>query len=291
MRNVHLATFVFVCLVCLLTTACTPPPPKGIPDRETGQSAQGISDTTKGPESETLAGSSGQNATPLGDGSMSEDGTTFTETGEGEGEGGEASGEESGEEEAIDEPMTDKQTDPNHIFAGYATWPPERITAQEVELLKKAVCVLETTKGTIKIRLFPDSAPIHCANFVKLIQDGFYDGLTFHRVIQNFMSQGGDPLGDGTGGPGYTLPAEIRERHEAGSVAGARLGDDVNPRRNSSGSQFYICHSTQGCAHLDGQYTVFGKVIEGQDVNLSLNVTGQGVVPDKIIHAYVEFPE
>ena len=159
--------------------------------------------------------------------------------------------------------------------------------------------VFETTKGTIKIRVFPDAAPINSANFVKLARDGFYDGLTFHRVIKGFMSQGGDPTGTGQGGPtpDYTLPAEIGLPHKDGSVAAARTGDQMNPQRRSSGSQFYMCHSQQGCAMLDGQYTVFGQIVEGQDVNLALTVTYTsgpqsalipGVKPDKIVKAWVE---
>lgn len=175
------------------------------------------------------------------------------------------------------------------IFGSCPTWPPRKISADKVKILRRVICVLETTKGVIRIRLFPDEAPIHSANFVKLIQDGFYDGLLFHRVIDDFMSQGGDPMGDGSGGPGYDLPAEINLTHAAGRVAAARLGDSVNPRRYSSGSQFYMCRSTEGCARLDGQYTVFGEIVEGRDVNLALRVTEVGVEPDRIIRAWVEY--
>ncbi|HDS30890.1 MAG TPA: peptidylprolyl isomerase [Firmicutes bacterium] len=185
--------------------------------------------------------------------------------------------------------MTDTKPDRENIFNHYEKWPPERITKEEVEILKQLTCVLETSKGTIRLKLFPDEAPIHSANFVKLIQDGFYDGLTFHRVIKDFMTQGGDPEGTGTGGPGYNLPAEISLPHSAGSLAAARQGDEVNPMKESSGSQFYMCHTTEGVQHLNGQYSVFGQIIEGQDVNLALNVTGPGVVPDKIIRAYIVF--
>ncbi len=187
-----------------------------------------------------------------------------------------------------EEPMIEAISLPDNLFGHYETWPPENITDEEIEILRQVVCVLETTKGTIRIRLFPDAAPIHSANFVKLIQEGFYDGLTFHRIIEGFMSQGGDPEGTGSGGPGYTLPAEIGLPHEAGRVSAARLGDEMNPERRSSGSQFYLCHTTEGVAHLDGDYSVFGQIIEGQDVNLALNVSGPGVEPDKIDRAYVE---
>lgn len=120
--------------------------------------------------------------------------------------------------------------------------------------------------GNIKIELYKKEAPKTCENFIKLTNQGFYNGLIFHRVIPGFVIQGGDPKGDGTGGPGYTVPAEISPnlKHERGAVATARTGDQVNPTKASSGSQFYICHAA---AHfLDGNYTVFGKVVQGMDV-------------------------
>lgn len=135
--------------------------------------------------------------------------------------------------------------------------------------------VMKTSMGDIEIELFEKDAPLHVANFKKLVKSGFYDGLTFHRVIPNFMIQGGDPnskdndrSNDGQGGPGYTIPAEIKAKHEKGSIAAARLGDAVNPKKESSGSQFYIV--TGEASHLDGQYTVFGKVTKGLDVALKI---------------------
>lgn len=118
--------------------------------------------------------------------------------------------------------------------------------------------------GTIKIKLNTGAAPKTAANFLKLVNEQFYDGLTFHRIAQDFVIQGGDPKGDGTGGPGYTVPAEIGLKHTKGSIAMARLGDQVNPNKESSGSQFYI--ALNDLPMLDGQYTVFGQVIEGMDV-------------------------
>lgn len=120
---------------------------------------------------------------------------------------------------------------------------------------------LEMEKGgKIVIELYADSAPKTVQNFVKLTREGFYDGLTFHRVIPNFVAQGGDPLGNGTGDPGYTIPAEFNDRpHVTGAVAMARSTDP-----NSAGSQFYICLAPQ--PSLDRNYTVFGQVIEGMDV-------------------------
>ncbi|MEO0092409.1 MAG: peptidylprolyl isomerase [candidate division WOR-3 bacterium] len=124
----------------------------------------------------------------------------------------------------------------------------------------------EKPLGKIKIELYIQDAPQTCANFIKLAQQGFYNGLTFHRVIPGFVVQGGDPKGDGTGGPGYTIPAEIspKFKHIRGTVATARLPDHVNPTKASSGSQFYICLAPT--PHLDGNYTIFGQVIEGMDV-------------------------
>jgi peptidyl-prolyl cis-trans isomerase B (cyclophilin B) len=102
---------------------------------------------------------------------------------------------------------------------------------------------------------------------VKLAKEGFYNGLKFHRVIPNFIIQGGDPKGDGTGGPGYTIPAEIKLTHKKGAIAMARTGDEVNPTRASSGSQFYIVVAENlNSKSLDGKYTVFGYVTSGLDV-------------------------
>jgi cyclophilin family peptidyl-prolyl cis-trans isomerase len=133
------------------------------------------------------------------------------------------------------------------------------------------VAVIRTTYGEVVFKLLDGDAPKHTANFRKLAGRGFYDGTTFHRVIPNFMIQGGDPnskdgdrTNDGTGGPGYTIPAEIKVRHLRGSVAAARQGDEVNPEKRSSGSQFYICVAPQ--IALDGKYTVFGEVVRGMDV-------------------------
>lgn len=126
--------------------------------------------------------------------------------------------------------------------------------------------ILDTDRGEIVLELYPAEAPKTVANFEKLSKDGFYNKLTFHRVEPGFVVQGGDPAGNGTGGPGYELPAEISptEKHLRGIVAMARRGDQVNPERKSSGSQFYIC--LEPAPFLDGQYTVFGGVVEGMNV-------------------------
>jgi peptidyl-prolyl cis-trans isomerase B (cyclophilin B) len=133
------------------------------------------------------------------------------------------------------------------------------------------VVVLETTQGNIVIKLDEKTAPKTTANFKKLVKEKFYDGTYFHRVIPNFMIQGGDPnskdadpSNDGQGSPGYTIPAEIKLPHVRGAVATARLGDAANPSRASSGSQFFI--NVRDLPSLDaGGYTVFGHVISGMD--------------------------
>lgn len=122
--------------------------------------------------------------------------------------------------------------------------------------------VISTDKGDIKVELWNDVAPSHVSNFLKLADDGFYDGVIFHRVIPDFVIQGGCPQGNGMGGPGYTIDAEFNDRnHDKGVLSMARSNDP-----NSAGSQFFICLGRQHCQHLDGQYTAFGKVIDGIDV-------------------------
>jgi cyclophilin family peptidyl-prolyl cis-trans isomerase len=125
------------------------------------------------------------------------------------------------------------------------------------------IATIVTSKGNIVAELYPDT-PLSVNNFVTLSQDGFYDGLTFHRVEAGFVIQGGDPKGDGSGGPGYTIPAEIKHNHPRGALAWARTGDEVNPERRSSGSQFYI--TLGDASFLNGAYTSFGYVIQGMDV-------------------------
>lgn len=116
-----------------------------------------------------------------------------------------------------------------------------------------------TDRGDIVVQLFADDAPTHAAAFLKLVKAGFYDGLTFHRVEPGFVVQGGDPTGDGTGGPGYHLKAEFNARpHRRGALAMARSS---NP--DSAGSQFYLC--LDDARFLDGQYTVFGEMTGGFD--------------------------
>lgn len=122
---------------------------------------------------------------------------------------------------------------------------------------------IRTVKGIMKFELYDDDAPIAVANFKKLVGEGFYDGLKFHRVIPDFMIQGGCPNGTGAGGPGYTIKCElngVKQFHDRGVMSMAHRG------LNTGGSQFFICHSRQNTSHLDGVHTCFGKIIEGIDV-------------------------
>ena len=129
---------------------------------------------------------------------------------------------------------------------------------------KSLRAVIEMDAGKIAIEFYELDAPETVANFVKLAKKGFYDGLKFHRVEPGFVVQGGDPNGDGTGGPGYTIKAEFNSRkHLTGTVAMART-----PAPNSAGSQFYICLGPQ--PFLDGKYTVFGQVIDGMDIVMKI---------------------
>ncbi len=134
-----------------------------------------------------------------------------------------------------------------------------------VDAKKKYTAVIKTSKGDITVELFAKETPLSVTNFKQLADGGFYNGLTFHRVVPNFVIQGGDPAGTGSGGPGYTVPAEIStHKHIEGALAWARLGDEVNPQKRSSGSQFYI--TLTATPFLDGGYTVFGQTIGGMDV-------------------------
>lgn len=133
--------------------------------------------------------------------------------------------------------------------------------ALEIDPTKKYHATIETTRGTIELDLYPAHAPKTVNNFVFLARQGFYDGIVFHRVISNFMIQGGDPTGTGTGGPGYKFEDETYGnplKHETGVISMANAGPNTN------GSQFFITHSPQ--PHLNGRHTVFGKVTSGQDV-------------------------
>ena len=123
--------------------------------------------------------------------------------------------------------------------------------------------IIDTVKGTMKVRFYEKDAPNTVANFMKLAKSGFYDGLTFHRVIPDFVIQGGCPRGDGTGGPGYTIKCELdgdNQYHDRGVLSMAHAG------RDTGGSQFFICHNRENTQHLDRHHTCFGRVYEGLDV-------------------------
>jgi len=133
-------------------------------------------------------------------------------------------------------------------------------TEQGVSVMNR-IAIFETSMGTFKVELYEDKAPITTKNFIELTNKGFYNGLIFHRVIKGFMIQGGDPKGDGTGGPGYTIQDEFNTglKHERGVISMANTG-----RPNSQGSQFFV--TVAATPTLDGKYSVFGKVVEGMDV-------------------------
>lgn len=123
--------------------------------------------------------------------------------------------------------------------------------------------LIQTAKGDMKVEFFEKDAPNTVANFVNLSKKGYYDGLTFHRVIPNFVIQGGCPEGTGRGGPGYQIPCELtgdNQYHDRGVLSMAHAG------RNTGGSQFFICHGRENTKHLDRNHTCFGKVVEGLDV-------------------------
>ena len=132
---------------------------------------------------------------------------------------------------------------------------------------------ISTDKGDMIVELYDNETPITTNNFKKLISEGFYNGLNFHRVLPNFVIQGGCPNGTGSGGPGYNIPCEVtaeKQYHDKGVLSMAHAG------RNTGGSQFFICHSRQGTQHLDRNHTCFGKVVDGLGV---IDMISQG---DKI---------
>ena len=123
--------------------------------------------------------------------------------------------------------------------------------------------IIKTNKGDMKVTFYDQDAPKTVANFVKLANEGYYNGLSWHRVLPDFVIQGGCPKGDGTGGPGYKIDCELtgeNQYHDRGVLSMAHAG------RNTGGSQFFVCHSRNNTAHLDRNHTCFGKVIEGLEV-------------------------
>ena len=148
-------------------------------------------------------------------------------------------------------------------------------TEMEQKRIEEPEFDIITSKGTMRVKLY-SKTPKHRDNFAKLVSEKYYDGVRFHRVIEGFMIQTGDPYSRdtakinawGTGGPDYTIPAEFVNEywHKKGALAAARKGDLANPTKASSGSQFYIVQDENACLHLDGQYSIFGEVIEGLEV-------------------------
>lgn len=136
---------------------------------------------------------------------------------------------------------------------------------------------IHTEKGLMKVEFYDNDAPNTVANFIKLSKEGFYDGLTFHRVIPNFVIQGGCPNGTGAGGPGYSIDCELdgdNQYHDRGVLSMAHAG------RNTGGSQFFICHSRANTSHLDRNHTCFGKVVDGLEV---IDAIGAGDKIEKIV--------
>ncbi len=139
------------------------------------------------------------------------------------------------------------------------------------------IAEIHTEKGVMKVKFYEEDAPGTVENFINLSESGFYDGLTFHRVIPNFVIQGGCPDGTGAGGPGYTIKCELsgnNQYHDRGVLSMAHAG------RNTGGSQFFICHNRQNTAHLDRNHTCFGKVYEGLEV---IDAIRPGDVIEKIV--------
>ena len=157
----------------------------------------------------------------------------------------------------------------------------------------ETIAVIHTTKGDITVKLYNDT-PLHRDNFIKLVNEGWYEGSPFHRVIKNFMIQGGHNK-NGKVDPGYTIEAEIlpNHSHQKGALAAARMGDQVNPEKRSSGCQFYIVHNQNGTPHLDGGYTIFGEVIMGLDVvdKIAAVPTGRGDVPIEAVTMTIEIED
>jgi len=177
-------------------------------------------------------------------------------------------GRQSGTEAAGEEPVAE---------SAQTKAAPDSVAAQKKvgELPEEPVFDIVTDMGTIRVKLYKNT-PKHRDNFARLALSNFYDGTLFHRVINGFMIQGGDPYTKdtlrvdewGEGGPGYDIPAEFvpEYTHKRGAIAAARRGDLANPMKESSGSQFYLVQSAENCAHLDGEYTVFGETVGGLNV-------------------------
>ena len=147
---------------------------------------------------------------------------------------------------------------------------------------ERPIVIIETDSGRIVTEFYPQVAPITCDSILSLVNQGFYNGLTFHRVVPGFVLQGGDPKGNGTGDAGFHLPAEFSSRpHVEGSLSMARAGDDIN----SSSCQFFVCLTT--IPHLDGQYNLFGQVISGMEVAHKLERVPRGAMDRPVEPVYI----
>ena len=169
------------------------------------------------------------------------------------------------------------------VFLGYMSLSDDIATAKKIETNVENTLYRKLKDGKVVIRMLPDVAPKHVARIKELVRQGFYDGLTFHRVIDGFMAQGGDPLGNGTGGSGKKIPAEFTSKysHKRGAVSMARATDP-----NSADSQFFIV--TADATYLDGQYTIWGYVVDGMEYVDNIkkgDIVENGLVkdPDKIV--------
>jgi len=194
-------------------------------------------------------------------------------------------------------PAEEERTDSTEVTTPVDTATKAPEVVKEEPIPEEPILEMVTSMGSMKIKLYKET-PLHRDNFVKLARKGYYNGLLFHRVIKGFMIQAGDPLTRdttkvdmyGSGGPNYTIPAEIVPglTHKKGAIAAARRADSVNPQRESSGSQFYIVQDAAGCSHLDGEYTVFGEVVDGLKVidniaGVETNARGLPFYPINII--------
>lgn len=177
---------------------------------------------------------------------------------------------------ASSEAEAEAKADSTAVADSLAAAEKTQLTMETISKLpEEPIFDIVTSMGVIKVKLYAKT-PKHRENFEKLALEKFYDGVLFHRVINGFMIQTGDPLTKdpankamyGTGGPDYTVPAEFVDtyKHKKGALAAARRGDAANPKKESSGSQFYIVQDPVNCAALDGDYTVFGETVEGLDV-------------------------
>jgi cyclophilin family peptidyl-prolyl cis-trans isomerase len=185
---------------------------------------------------------------------------------------------------------TNKKTETTTTTQITTTMEEKQLSFDPATLGEEPVLDIQTSEGVITVKLYKET-PLHRDNFLKLAAESFYDGVIFHRVIKGFMIQTGDPgsknpkpdVRYGAGGPGYTVAAEFspQYKHKKGALAAARQGDQANPKKASSGSQFYIVENAATCAQLDGSYTVFGETISGLEVIDKIAATPTNAATDR----------